>query len=238
MRFTATLAVLAGLLASGGTPAVKSPATPTVDEILERNLAALGGRERFRAVRTVRFEATQQAGGHSEPTTVYWKRPNWLRIEVPEEGLIKAMAFDGAAAWTTYPQLPGFEAEPLEDSVRDTLRDQADLLEGPTFDYAAKGHHVELVGKEKVGTTETWRVLLTTAQGELRTYWFDCTSFLEIREERTQSFEGKEFTTVSDLSDFQAAKGILFAHRVESRLRAAGDGPDGSGDPSVFTIQK
>ena len=238
MKFTATLAVLAGLLAAACATAQADPTPPTADDILERNFAALGGREKLRAVRTVRFEATQQAGGQSTPTKVYWKRPDRLRIEVPDEGLIKVVAFDGATAWSTYPQLPGFETEVLEGPARDSLREQADLVEGPTFDYAAKGHHVELVGKEKVGAGEAWRLLLTTAKGELRTFWFDCASFLEVREERTQSSDGKEVTTVSDLSDFQPAKGILFAHRVESRVRAAGDGPEGSGEPSVFTIQK
>ena len=242
MKITATLAFLTGLLGAGllgaGGPAAGT--TPTADEILERNLAALGGKARMQAVRTLRFTATQWSGGatgQSAPMTVYWKRPDRLRIEAPEEGLLKVLAFDGTTAWSTYPELEGFRPQVFEGAERDSLREQADLVDGPTVDYAAKGHHVELAGREDLGSGAAWKILLTTAQGEVRTLWFDCETFLQVREERTQKVAGQEITTVSLLSDFRPAGGILFAHRTESRQREPGGPPEGTGEPAVFAIQ-
>lgn len=223
MKITAMLALLAGMACMAGAGAPTARATPTADEILERNLAALGGRAKVSAVRSLRLEATQGPGGTaggSVPVTIYWKRPDRIRIESPEQGLAKVVAFDGTTAWSTYPELPGFEAQVLDGAERDSLREQADLVDGPTLDYAAKGHHVELAGQEELATGKAWKLLLTTAQGEVRTLWFDCKSYLEVREERTQKVAGQEVTTVSLLSDFRPAGGSS-SLTARSRVRAS-----------------
>ncbi len=240
MKITAMLALLAATASLAGAGAPTPRATPTADEILERNLDALGGRARVSAVGSLRFAAEQWSGGvggQSVPVTVYWKRPDRIRIETAEEGLIKVVAFDGTTAWSTYPELPGFAPQLLDGAERDSLREQADLVDGPTFDYAAKGHHVELAGREELASGMAWKLLLTTAQGDVRTLWFDCETYLEVREERTQTVAGQESTTVSLLSDFRPSGGILFAHRTESRQRDPGGPPDGTGEPTVFSIR-
>ena len=256
MRFEATMTILAGLLAAACTlaestkpapqaaaavspsPSQGEGATLSADEILERNFAALGGRERIRAVRTLRLEATQRAGSRVDAVKLYWKRPDRLRIEAPNEGLATLQVFDGERAWFTYPALPGFEVQILDGAEREALRAQADLIEGPTFDYAAKGHRVELLGKEKRPEGETWRLLLTTAQGEVRTLWFDAATFLQVGEERREVRPDGEVTIESTLSDFRAAGGLLFAHHVESRATAGGSGSGRPAEVSVFSIQK
>jgi outer membrane lipoprotein-sorting protein len=269
MKFPATITILAGLLAAACTlaetaepAAQRAPgvsdgqgageregedATLSADEILERNFAALGGRERIRAVRTLYLEATLEAGGRSEPLKLYWQRPDRLRIEAPNEGLDTLQVFDGEKAWFTYPALPGFEVQILDGADREALRAQADLVEGPTFDYAAKGHRVELLGRGKLPEGEAWRLLLTTAQGDVRTLWFDAATFLQVREERREFRPNGDVRIESTLSDFRAVGGLLFAHRVESRATADGPAPDpaaggsGPGRPaevSVFTIQR
>jgi len=256
MRFEATMTILAGLLAAACTlaestkpapqaaaavspsPSQGEGATLSADEILERNFAALGGRERIRAVRTLRLEATQRAGSRVDAVKLYWKRPDRLRIEAPNEGLATLQVFDGERAWFTYPALPGFEVQILDGAEREALRAQADLIEGPTFDYAAKGHRVELLGKEKRPEGEIWRLLLTTAQGEVRTLWFDAATFLQVGEERREVRPDGEVTIESTLSDFRAVGGLLFAHHVESRATAGGSGSGRPAEVSVFSIQK
>jgi len=236
MKITATLALLAGL-AGAGAPA--SPTTPSADEILERNFAALGGKASLRALGSLTYEGTEQTGGKSLPVKVYWKRPDRLRIEAPEQGLDKVQAFDGERAWSTYPGLAGYPADLLQGAARDNLRDLADLVEGPTFDYERKGHRLELLGRHKLADGEAWLLQLTLANGEVRMLWFDCDSFLQLREERSQRDGERVLTTESSFFDFRPVGGILFAHRVETRFRVAvGGAPASFGEPSIFTIEK
>lgn len=236
MAFTTTLALL---LALAGSAPPAAPADLSADEVLEHNFAAVGGRDRIRALATLRFEGIDRSGGQSARVKVFWKRPDRIRIETPEQGLDKVQAFDGAIAWSTYPGLAGFPAERMVGVGRDTLRDQADLVEGPTFDYAAKGNRIELVGKEKLAEGEAWLLQLTLASGEVRLLWFDCASFLQVREERTQTVGERVLTIETTLTDFRPVGGVLFAHRVETSFRGSGGGGAAShGEISVFTIEE
>ncbi len=229
MKLKATLTILAGLLMAACIRA------QTADEILERNFAALGSKAKLRAVRTLRLEASQRTGDKTVPLKIYWKRPDKLRIESPFQDLDMVQVFDGERAWYTYPALPGFEPQTLTGADLEALRTQADLVEGPTFDHAAKGNRVELLGKEKLPEGEAWRLLLTTARGDVRTLWFDSKSMLQVREERKEIRDGKEVSIESSLSDFRPVGGILFAHRVEEHVRAGGQAEVGA---SVFIIRK
>jgi outer membrane lipoprotein-sorting protein len=241
MRLAPTFGLLAGLLVLLASGAAADRAAPTADEILERNLVALGGRAKVKAVRTLRFTATQWSGGAQGKgltVKVDWKRPDRLRIETPEDGILKVQGFDGTTGWSTYPELQGFEPDILTGTAREALREQADLVEGPTFDYAAKGNRIELVGKESLDGREAWHLRLTTARGERRSLWFDGGSFLQVREERSEKLGDGEVTTVSKFSDFRPAGGLLFAHRTETLLRRPGEPADGIGEPSLFTIDR
>lgn len=236
MAFTTTLALL--LTLAGAAPPAAPPGL-SADEILERNFAAVGGRAKIRALATMRFEGIDRSAGQSARVKVFWKRPDRIRIEVPEQGLDKVQAFDGENAWSIYPGLAGFPAERMVGVGRDTLRDQADLVEGPTFDYAAKGNRIELVGKEKLAEGEAWLLQLTLASGEVRMLWFDCASFLQVREERTQTVGERVLTIETTMADFRPVGGVLFAHRVETHFRSAGGGAAAShGETSVFTIEE
>jgi outer membrane lipoprotein-sorting protein len=229
MKLEAILTLCAGLIVAS------CAAAETADDVLERNFAALGGKEKLRAVQTLRLEATQESGGKSVPVKVWWKRPDKIRIQSPFQGLETVQVFDGRQAWYTYPDLPGFETQILTEAEMAALRAQADFVEGPTFDHAAKGHRVELLGKEKLGDGEAWRLLLTTAQGDVRTLWFDVDSNLQVREDRKEFRDGKEVAIESTFSDFRRVGGLLFAHRAEERVL---DGGKAGGELSVFSVQK
>ena len=62
------------------------------------------------------------------------------------------------------------------------LENQADI-DGPLVDYKAKGHQVELVGKEKVEGTDAWKLKVTLKSGDVRYVYLDADSYLEISNE-------------------------------------------------------
>ena len=50
------------------------------------------------------------------------------------------------------------------------------------MDYKAKGHTVELVGKEKVEGTDAYKLKVTLKNGDVRYIYLDAETYLEIRD--------------------------------------------------------
>jgi len=186
----------------------------TLDEVVARNLQARGGLEKLKAVETARMTGRISFGiGIEAPFTLERKRPKALRAEFTLEGAQGVQAFDGRSAWTLAPgeKVP----ERLDPEETREVEDQADF-DGPLVDWKAKGHALELLGKEKLGGGEVFRLKLVTKNGNLRHIFLDSGSFLEVRIEGKRRFNGSPVDVESALSDYREVSGIKLPFRIES----------------------
>jgi hypothetical protein len=186
----------------------------TLDEIAARNLAARGGAHKLAAVQSLRLSGRIQfAAGMSGPFSVERKRPNLMRAEFTLDGALGVQAFDGHTAWSLPPQESA--AEPLDARESGEVEEQADL-DGPLVDWKAKGHALELVGREKLGARDTWKLRLTTRKGNVRTVFLDAQTLLEACIEGTRTLGGEAVLIESWLSDYRDVGGVQIPFRIES----------------------
>jgi hypothetical protein len=186
----------------------------TLDEILARNLEARGGAQRLASVQSLRLTGQIQFGvGLSGPFTLERRRPRSMRAEFVLEGARGVQAFDGRLAWTLAPGEKAAEA--LSGREAGEVEEQADL-DGPLLDWKAKGHALELLGRQKLSDRDTWALRLTTAKGNLRTLFLDARTFLEACIEGTRTLGGEELMIESWLSDYRSVDGIQLPFRIES----------------------
>ena len=171
---------------------VSAPAAAqTVDELIAKNLQAKGGLEKIKAVQSGRMTGRMTMGpGVEAPITLELKRPRNTRLEFTVQGHTGVQAYDGKQAWGI-PPMANRRAEPLPDEMARDIDAQADL-DGPLVDYKAKGHQVELAGKETVDGAETWKLKLTPKGGDAQYVFLDASSFLEIRNEAHRLVRGQE----------------------------------------------
>lgn len=199
----------------------------TVDEILARHFEALGGKERIAAIGSARMSGRQVFGPQEVPVTIYWKRPDKVRVEFTVQGMTGVQAYDGKQAWMVMPFLGQTEPEAMTgDDLRD-IQEQADLIDGPLMDYRAKGHQVELIGKESVEGTEAWKLRLTRKGGDVSTIWLDAEAMLEIKSEGKRRRGDQEVEIEASMGDYKEVGGVLFPHAYESRPK---------GQPQAATI--
>lgn len=210
---------------------VGSPlAAQTVDEILEKHFAALGGKDKIAAVQSAKISLKQQAGGQEVPLTIYWKRPNKLRVEFSVQGMVGIQAYDGANGWQVMPFLGKNDPEALTGDDLKQAEEQADLIEGPLFNYKEKGNTVELLGKESVEGTEAWKVKVTTKSSEVTYVYLETESMLEIKSEGKRKRGDQEFEFESASGDYKEVGGLLFAHSTEQKAKGAPAG-------ATFTVE-
>ena len=192
----------------------------TVDEVLARSVEARGGLAAITAVQSLRMTGRMTMGEMDMPMAVEMKRPACFRAEMTLQGRPVVQAFDGREAWTIPPMGSGTpQALPAEAARQ--MAQQADI-EGPLVDYKAKGSQAVLVGREKLGGAEVWRVKLTRRDGDVEQYLIDAKSWLPIRVEASRRFNGREMKGVTTLGDYRESGGWKWPRTI---VNSAPEGP-------------
>lgn len=187
----------------------------TVDEIIAKNTAAKGGAEKLKGVKTVRMTGRMTVGpGIEAPVVLELQRGAGMRMDITVQGMVVSQGYDGTRAWLLNP-LQGSKV-PQEMSAEDSeaVEEQADI-DGPLIDYKAKGHKVELLGKEKVEGADAYKLRLTMKKGSVRTFYIDAEHFLEIKEESKRTVRGTEVEGDTIYGDYKEVAGMMFAHAID-----------------------
>ena len=214
------------LLSIAGLPAVAADtrvALPqlTAAQIVEKNVAARGGLQAWRAVKTLTFSGEMEAGAKENPTlpfTMKMKRPRKSRLEIKFQGDTAVQAYDGTNGWKLRPFLGRREVEPYTpDEARAALEWQD--LDGPLIDYAAKGNKVQLDGTEAVEGHPCYRLQLTLGNGQVRHVWIDAQTFLELKMEGSpRRMDGRMRMVTTYLREYKSEGGLMIPHVLETAV--------------------
>lgn len=216
MRILRTLAVLA--------LAAVPMAAESLDDVLAKHFEALGGKEKIAAVQSAKMVAKQVFGPQEVPATILWKRPNKVRMDFTLQGMTGTQAYDGTTAWMVMPFLGKTEPEEMTgDDLKDII-EQADMIDGPLFDWKEKGHTVEFLGEEDVEGTPSWKLKLTRDNGDVSTIWLDKDAYVQIKSEGKRKRGDQEFDIETSFGDYKEVDGLLFPFSIESKPKGAPQG--------------
>lgn len=153
----------------------------TVDEVINKHIEAIGGAEKLKALKSLYLEGVAVMQNGNEITSkIYRVQDKLIRREI-EFGMGSAtIIVTDKEGWASNPRTGGsFEALPKEAVESQQL--ELDLA-GPLVDYAAKGHKVELVGKENLGSAEAYKIKLTPKTGKEVIYFIDTKDYYIVRQ--------------------------------------------------------
>ena len=202
----------------------------TVDEVIAKNVQARGGLEKLKSVRTTRMTAKISRGSFRAQYVQDNKRDDKVREETILQGLAEVRAYDGKTAWKVNPFRGRKDPELIsQDDAKDLIVD-ADI-EGPLVDYKTKGHKAELIGHDSVQGTDCYKIKLTLKNGDVRYYFLDADSFLEIKIESQSNVRGALQYMDTLLGDYDQVEGIYFPFAIEV-------GETGGEDRTKFTVDK
>jgi outer membrane lipoprotein-sorting protein len=202
----------------------------TVDEIIAKNIQAHGGVEKLKAVQTLRESGKYNAGSLNAEVVQEGKRPDKVREEFLIQGFALIRAYDGKSAWRVSPFEGRKDAETLsQDDMKDLVVD-ADM-DGPLVNYKEKGHKAELQGHDPVEGTDCYKIKLTLKNGDIRTYYLDADSFLEIKLETQTMIRGALQESETYFGDYDAVGGVYYPFAIET-------GQKGDPDKVKITLEK
>ena len=184
----------------------------TVDEIVDKHIAALGGADKLKSVNTMVAERSLSVQGMDIPTVSTLVVNKAVRTESTVMGNSMVQAFDGTSAWMIRPTMMGGTGEP-EDMPADQLNQLKGQLDpfGPLFNYKEKGNKVELVGKEKVDKKDTYHLKVTTSTGDVTEQYIDATTYLLTKTKASANGQDVEIS----FSDYKDVEGIKIAYVMD-----------------------
>jgi hypothetical protein len=192
-----------------------------VNDLVDRNVAARGGDEAWRAVSSLRLTGQMDLGqGMRVPYVLEQKRPGKMRLEFVFDGETTVQSSDSKTGWKVVPFRGRTAPEPMtERELRETA-DSADLY-GLLFDYGARGLAVELMGREPVGGRDAFKLKVTLPRGGVRWVYLDAETALEVKLEALRTVDGRERRVETFYHDWRAADGLLIARRQETQTEGA-----------------
>jgi len=194
-------------------PTAGAAGAQSLDEVLAKHAAAHGGLERWRAVNTLIITGVEVAFSTAAPFVYEWRRPDSSRFEHSILGKKMTIGHDGTVTWWVHEL---FEiTKPTAVSEGAVLARHMAEFESPLIDAAAKGHKVELLGKDEVDDQPAWKLKVTRKDGFEETWYLDPATGLELaRFDTTLDLpEAKERWTY--YSDFRPVDGLVIPHRQD-----------------------
>jgi len=215
LRKTLTILICAAFALSLKAAPGNSPTVPTLSakEIVDKNVAARGGLQAWRAVETMTLEGKMGAGGNQRATLSLRipgtqspqggglegvrqrpaeevQLPFVMDLARPHKARVE-LEFKGQTAIQVYDGTNGWKLRPflnrleVEPYTAEEMKiaSRESELDGLLVDYAAKGTRVELDGTEKVEDRDTYKLKLTLKSGDVTHVWVDAKTFLEAKVE-------------------------------------------------------
>lgn len=218
-----------------------APADLSLDTIVAKHIAALGGADLLRATKTMSYALTGEKGGKKFTKKTYFARPGKMRVDIETEEGKTSKGFDGTVAWV---KKAGEVAIAL--SAEDTLSMKAHAdFDEPLLDHVKRGIAVKLIGKSEVAGTPVYEIELTMTSGDTERLSIDAATFLPLQRIVAMRQDGKVTTAVFRFGDFKKVQGRVVNHRIEVQ----GDGLTGKSvvsqvtfdrplDPSLFAMPR
>ena len=193
----------------------------TADDIIEKGIAAGGGREALAKVTsratTGTMTVTTPGGDVAGTIEVLNQAPNKtqtiITLDLSAMGAGKMtidQRFDGTNGYASN----SMQGEtPVTSSQIDTQRNA--IFPSPFLDYKERGTKIALTGKEKIGDKDAYVLLVTPAKGPASRLWVDATTYLPVK--TTTTVETAEVGTVEQtilLSDFRQVDGLTVPFKV------------------------
>ena len=203
----------------------------TEKEIIANYIENTGGAEAWNKLKGIKMTAKVSQGGMEIPIEMIELKDGRQMTLINFQGNeIKQGVYDGMRLWAH--NFMTMEAE--ESDAESTANFKLDLNDFPqkfggTFlDYENKGYTVELLGKETIDGTETFKIKLVTEpqmidgkeEESVSFYFFDTENFVPIvMQAEIKSGQGKGMISEVKFSDYDEVDGLYFPFSITQGVK-------------------
>ncbi len=175
----------------------------TADEVIDKHLAAIGGKEKLLTLSSVVMEGTLTVQGMEIPVKLTQVHNKGQRVDISAMGMNGYIIQTATEGWTYMPFQGQTKAEATPaEVVKETSDAQIDA-QSILLNYKDKGHAVEFLGKEDVEGTECFKLKVTMKNGLVQTLFFDPSTYFNIKTITKSKASGQEVEQTQTYSNFK-----------------------------------
>lgn len=175
----------------------------TVDEIVNKHIEAVGGKDKLGAMKSLYIEADMEVMGNqaSSTTSVLYGKGSKSEIDFGGQKIINCVTVD-KGGWTINPMAGQVTAEPMPEEQANAGKSQL-YPGGSLYDYATKGNKVELAGQEDVNGVKAWKLKVTTKEGGNLVHYIDPNTYYILKTVTKLTTGGQEIEQGITFSDYK-----------------------------------
>jgi hypothetical protein len=186
-------------------------ATPTADEIVNKYVEAIGGKDKLSQIKTRYSESTSQVMGNEGPSTVSVVDGVGAKTVSEVGGQTYIQVFTDKGGWQVNPYAGAVTPTPLPDEVYKQGRSALDIT-FPLFNYASKGYKVEMLGKEG----NDYKLKVTTKDSVELTAFIDGTTYYLTKLLSSGTMMGQTMEITFTFSNFKKDdQGRVFPYGID-----------------------
>jgi hypothetical protein len=188
----------------------------TADEIVDKNIAAMGGKEKLATLTSVRLTGSMSTQGMDIPLTITRAHQMGMRVEFEVMGTSNYQIANTKEGWTFMPIQGMTSPVQMEEEQYKSFAGQLDV-QGIFYNYKEKGTTIEYIGTEKVDGTEAYNLKVTLKSGKVSNYYIDTKTNFLIKTSSKVNAGGEEVEVSNTYSNYKAnADGYMFPYSSAS----------------------
>ncbi|MDQ6812199.1 MAG: outer membrane lipoprotein-sorting protein [Bacteroidota bacterium] len=196
------------LLSLGALLSVVLVNAQTADEIISKYLDAVGGKENLAKVTSVYIESGTEVMGNESATKTTILNGKGYRNESNFNGQQLVNVITDKGGWAINPFGGSDQATAMPAEQYKSVEGQ--IYVDPFLNYAAKGSKVELLGKEKVGSADAYKIKYTNKDNAETIYYIDPTTYYIVQSVKKGNAMGQEVTINVSYSDYKKNEGGFY----------------------------
>jgi len=173
----------------------------TADDIINKHLDAIGGKDVLSKVKSVYFEGTANAMGADYPTTTTILAGKGFKTVTTVNGSDIIQCFTDSSGWSLNPMSGQTAATTLPPDMVKKGKAALDIG-GELVNFRSKGFADSLLGREDYGGVSAYKVKLSEPGTEI-VYLFDPNTYYTLKTDTKVNVSGQDIASVTKYSDFK-----------------------------------
>ncbi len=189
-----------------------------VNEILDKHIEAMGGKEKLSALKSVKISAVISVMGMEMNLNTVVIHEKALRSDTEVQGMKIVQALENGAGWQINPVLGTTAPADLSADEINALSGQLDLT--GFLDYEKKGYKVKLDGEENLNGAPVYVISFTTGSGISAVNYISKETLYVLKSTMKVTINGQETETTVLPSNYKKVNGMVFPFTSEIKSSA------------------